>query len=96
MSVSPILSSLLIVILQQYGSMSIDIPFVSFKTVTCWCNAMFFQVVSLYTWYPLLPISAVNEFMSICLNHAPFTVRMFRFFFEFFEFDIRKTLFRML
>ena len=40
-------------------------PLQSIKTVTCWCNAMFFQVVSLYTWYPLLPISAVNEFMSI-------------------------------
>ena len=38
---------------------------VSFKTLTCWCSVMFRRVVSRYTWYPRLPISAVAEFMAV-------------------------------
>ena len=63
--ISPILSTLLIVILQKYGLVSIDILLVSFKTLTCWCNVKFRQVVSRYTLYPRLPISTVKEFRVI-------------------------------
>ena len=54
--ISPILSTFLIVILQKYGLVSIHMLLVSFKTLTCWCNVMFREVVSPYAWYPLLPI----------------------------------------
>ena len=43
----PILSTLLIITLQQYRSISIDKSFVSFKIFTCWCNEIFFQDNSL-------------------------------------------------
>ena len=65
------LSTLMILILQQYKSVSwptlvsIDLLLVSFKTLTCWCNVMFLQIVSRYILYPRLPISAVKEFMAI-------------------------------
>ena len=65
------LSTLMILILQQYKSVSwptlvsIDLLLVSFKTLTCWCNVMFLQIVSRYIVYPRLPISAVKEFMAI-------------------------------
>ena len=64
-------STLMILILQQYRSVSwstlvsIDLLLVSFKTLTYWCNVIFLQIVSRYTLYPRLPISAVKEFMAI-------------------------------
>lgn len=62
---SSILFTLLIVILQQNGSVWIDIMLVSFKALTCWYNVMFRQVVSRYIWYPRLPISVLKELMAI-------------------------------
>ena len=59
----PILFTLLIVILQEYRSVSIEYAIGFFLNFNVLVQRYALQIISQYTWYPRLPISAVKQFL---------------------------------